>query len=187
MKSPFLIGEKIYLRPLELSDADGVYPSWLNDPEVCSQNRHQTFPYTREQAKAYIDAVRGSQTDLVLAIVDKQTDSHVGNVSLQAITFIHANAELAIILGDRSSWGKGYGTEACSLMLRHGFNALRLHRIYCYTSEANIAMQKICENLAMQREGVQRQAFFKHGRFYDVIEYAILVNEWRTMTKERSS
>lgn len=178
MKKPFLIGERLYLRPLELSDVDGDYPSWLNDPIVCAQNRHQTFPYTIEQAKAYIESVRGSQTDLVLAIVDKKMDLHIGNISLQAITLIHANAELAIIIGNTSYWGKGYGQEACSLMINHGFNALRLHRIYCYTSAANIAMQRICEACGMKKEGVQREAFYKHGRFYDVIEYAILAHEW---------
>lgn len=185
MISPFLIGEQVYLRPLLSSDADGDYPSWLNDPVVCEQNRHQTFPYTKEQAMAYIEAVRGSQTEIVLAICDKQTDIHIGNIALQAITFIHANAELAIILGNRQFWGKGCGTEACALMLKHGFEALRLHRIYCYTSEANIAMQKICVSLGMQKEGVQKEAFFKHGRFYDVIEYAILEREWLALRKEK--
>lgn len=179
MISPFLTGDSIYLRPLELSDADGDYHSWLNDAVVCEQNRHQTFPYSKEQAKAYIEAVRGSHTDVVLAICDRQTDRHIGNVSLQAMTLIHANAELAIILGNRQFWGKGCGRQACGLMVKHGFDALRLHRIYCYTSEANVAMRKICLGLGMKQEGVQKEAFFKHGRFYDVIEYAILEPEWR--------
>ncbi len=33
MKNPFLIGEKIYLRPLECEDAP-LFVSWLNDAEV---------------------------------------------------------------------------------------------------------------------------------------------------------
>src|SRR5260221_197043 len=33
MKNPYLVGDKIYLRPLEPSDAPAMVP-WLNDPDV---------------------------------------------------------------------------------------------------------------------------------------------------------
>jgi len=31
---PFLVGERIYLRPLELEDVNDRYLQWVNDPEV---------------------------------------------------------------------------------------------------------------------------------------------------------
>ena len=33
MKNPFLIGEHVYLRPLEMSDAAAMVP-WMNDRDV---------------------------------------------------------------------------------------------------------------------------------------------------------
>jgi ribosomal-protein-alanine N-acetyltransferase len=40
MKNPFLVGENIYLRPLDLNDLRGNYINWLNDSEVCKYNSH---------------------------------------------------------------------------------------------------------------------------------------------------
>ena len=33
MKNPFLIGERVYLRPIEPADAEVMVP-WMNDAEV---------------------------------------------------------------------------------------------------------------------------------------------------------
>ena len=86
MNNPFLVGGSIYLRPLEPSDANEEYVSWLNDEKVCEFNSHHTFPYTLEMAKEYIASVTGSRSSVVLAIIDTASDEHVGNVALHNIS-----------------------------------------------------------------------------------------------------
>src|SRR5258708_204947 len=95
----FLRDEVVQLRPLLPSDAEGCYPGWLNDPEATRYNSHRVFPYLREQARSYIDQVRASRTDLVLAIEDRVTGRHVGNIALQAIHSTNRSAEFAILIG----------------------------------------------------------------------------------------
>lgn len=170
----FIDGEKIFLRPLKDEDAYGSYPSWLNNPIVCRGNSHGVFPYTSHDALDFISASRTNKNALILAIIDKQTSKHIGNVSLQAINFINRSAELAILLGERDSWGKGIGTEACRLMMMHGFKSLNLHRIYLGTASSNHGMQKIADRLGMSREGCRKEAFFKNGVYEDIIEYGII-------------
>lgn len=170
-----LQGNTIYLRPLEIEDANGDYPNWLNDKEVCRYNSHGDTLYTKEMAIEYIKSTQNSSACKVFAICDKCSDKHIGNISLQAISTKNQSAEFAIIIGEKTFWKKGVSKEAGQLLLNYGFEQLNLHRIYCGTSEANIAMQHLALALGMMPEGRRKEAIKKHNKFYDVLEYGIIV------------
>lgn len=176
--STFLAGELVVLRPLVESDADGPYPRWLNDPEVCRYNSHHVYPYTPEQAREWIRSIP-SRGELVLAIARRDDRTHVGNVSLQSIDRVARSGELAILLGERSAWGRGIGLESARLVVEHGFGSMNLHRIHLGTTEDNVAMRRIAERLGMRQEGVRREAAFNDGRYVDVIEYGLLASDHR--------
>jgi len=177
-RNVFLVGANIYLRPLDENDANGGYPSWLNDDEGCMGNSHHTFPNTKKATIEYISSVSSSRDAIVLTIVENDTNRHVGNISLQDINLIYRSAEFAIIIGDKSSWGKGYGEEAGLLLMKHGFDNLNLHRIYCGTFENNKGMQKLAEKLHMKPVGRQRQAAYKNGKYIDILQYDVLRTEF---------
>jgi len=171
---PFIEGRIVDLRPLSLEDVNERYVSWLNDPEVCKHNSHHVFPYTLELAKHYVETVRTSRSDIVLAIIAKDEGTHIGNIALQNIHPVNRSAEYAIILGDKEYWGKGVAKEASQMIIRHGFESLNLHRIYCGTSITNEAMQKLAAGLGFKEEGRRKEAMYKNGSFVDVVEYGLL-------------
>ena len=177
MKNPFLTGEKVYLRTINEHDLTATYREWFNDEEVCKFNSHHRFPNYDENMTDYFNRVIRSRENLILAICDKKSDSHIGNISLQNIDTLNRTAEFAIIVGDKAHWGKGAGKEAARLIIRHGFEQLNLHRIYCGTSEENIAMQKMAVSLGFKEEGRSRQELFKNGSFKDIIRYGMLTGE----------
>lgn len=181
MSNHFLTGNEIYLRGLNLEDLEGNYIKWLNDAEVCNYNSHHVFPYYRENAEIYIKNASNSQNTLVLAIVLIENDLHIGNISLQNIDYINRSAEIAILIGEKDCWGKGYSKEAANLIIKHGFMELNLQRIYCGTSSDNISMQKLALSLGMIEEGRRRQAFFKHNQYVNIIEYGLLKHELYTL------
>ena len=170
----FLKGNQFHLRTLTVSDAEGNYKKWLNDQEIVQFNSHGRFPMTTEKLIAYINSTSSSTNTIVLAIIDTNTNSHIGNISLQSINWIDRNAEIAFLLGEKSFWGKGIMNEAGSILLDHAFNVLNLHRVYCGTSEENIGMQKLAEKLGMVKEGKRKEAIFKNGNYYDIIEFGIV-------------
>ena len=174
----FLEGERVILRPLAAGDVEGNYVSWLNDPAVNAHNSHHVFPYTRAQALNYVESVSADTHNLVLAMVAKDSGTHIGNISLQKIDPISKTGEFAILIGEKEYWGKGIATEAARLLLRHGFQTLNLHRIYCGTSSTNTAMQKLAKTLGMKQEGVRREAQYKNGAYADTIEYGLLKDEF---------
>lgn len=180
MSHPFLTGDTVYLRTIEESDLNENYQQWFNDEEVCQFNSHHRFPmYLQDLGEYYRDVIK-SQGNLVLAIVDKTTDKHIGNIALQNISSTDRLAELAIIIGDKEYWSRGVGYEACRLLITHGFNALNLHRISCGTSEVNVSMQKLAAKLGFTKEGTQREALFKNGVYQNIITYGLLAHEHKS-------
>jgi ribosomal-protein-alanine N-acetyltransferase len=174
----FLQGSGIYLRALTEADCDGPYLSWFNDAEVCRFNGHHRFPYTRAAALSYVNQVSGSPDDLVLAMVEADSNRHVGNVSLLGLDYVSRNAEFAIVIGERDCWNKGYGKQAARLLLDHGFLTLDLHRVYCGTAADNLAMRKMAVSLGMREEGCRREALYKRGQCIDIIDYGVLKQEY---------
>jgi [ribosomal protein S5]-alanine N-acetyltransferase len=172
--APFIEGDRIILRALIQDDINGDYVDWLNDAEVNKYNSHHYFPYSKSSAYKYIENVNNSSSVLVLAIIEKKSNMHIGNISLQQIDFINRTAEFAILIGDKKSWGKGYSREAGKLIINHGFVELNLNRIYCGTASENIGMRKLAESLKMIEEGIRKEALFKGGNYIDIVEFGVL-------------
>src|SRR3989339_2256942 len=118
-KDIFLAGEHIYLRILNERDIEGNYAIWLNDPEITAFSSHGRFPMTVEKLKEFVKGSYLSNSCLVFAIIHKETDEHIGNISLQCISWIDKSAEIAFLLGEKRYWGKNIMFEAGSLLINH--------------------------------------------------------------------
>jgi len=165
------------VRPLAMSDLDGPYPSWFEDQSVCRFNGHGKFFLNKEQMRNFV-LTANSEKSIVWAICHI-TDGHIGNISLQNISFINRTAELAILLGDQRHWGQGVGKLAGIALLKHGFQKLDLERIYCGTAETNVGMKKLALALGMLHEGTRRAHLFLEGERVDIVEYGLLKAEFR--------
>jgi [ribosomal protein S5]-alanine N-acetyltransferase len=177
-KNCFLQGECLRLRPLTLQDVNDNYLRWLNDPEITRFNSHGRFPQSKEDLIHFINNSHQSRTSLVFAIDDKETGEHIGNISLQGISWVDRTGEIAFLLGEKSYWGRGVMKEAGLLVLDHGFRQLNLNRIYCGTSSENEGMQRLAIKLGMVQEGIRREGIFKSGAYFDIIEFGILAREY---------
>lgn len=179
MNNPFLVGSRIYLRGLEASDVDGEYPSWLNDEILTQYLEHHVFPYSKASALEYINALHHRRDIVMLAIIEKLTNKHIGNIALSSISTLHQSAEFSLLIGDPNSHKKGFAKEASLLLLSHGFMTMNLNRIWCGTMDTNLPMQHLALALGMQQEGIKRQEVYKNGRYNDTIQYSLLKHEFK--------
>jgi ribosomal-protein-alanine N-acetyltransferase len=174
MNHPFLVGEHIYLRGLEEADLSGDWFQWFNDSEVCRYNGHARFPNTAAGMREYFQKTQGSRSEIVLAIVLKDEDRHVGNVALQDVDWIARSAALSIIIGAGDLHGRGIGREAALLLRDYAFQRLNLRRLHCGTHADNQGMRRLALAMGMREEGRRIQAIFKDGAYHDIVEYGMV-------------
>ncbi len=179
MSSVFLVGTRVWLRPLERTDAPYILP-WINDPDVTrSLLLHR--PMNLQAEEAFIDETTRDEHALVVAIVNRQTDKTVGVAGLQPIDFQSRQAQFGIFIGDRNERGKGLGTEATALVTGYAFDTLNLHRVWLHVVEANAAAIRCYEKVGYRREGLLRDAFYREGRYWNLVSMAVLRQEFRAL------
>ena len=176
-----LEGKKVRLRPLSLEDIDHVM-MWVNDPEVTRTLLIGRYPMSREAEREWIEArMKPSATETVFAIETKE-GQYLGGINLFRIHPVERHAELGIVIGRKSAWGKGYATEAMELLIRYGFCELNLHMIYLGVMASNAAAKRVYERLGFIEEGCLRHRIFREGRYVDMYSMSLLRDEWRERT-----
>jgi len=176
MRNPFLIGERIYLRPLEEEDLDRCM-RWINNPEITA-NLERRLPMSRTLEQEWLTGQYKSEKGFSLAIVLKDGDHHIGNCGLHSIDYVNRNAEFGIMIGEKEQWGKGYASEAARLIINYGFNQLGMHRIFLHVYSHNERAQRVYEKVGFRLEGSMRESYFRGGRYYDTLIMSILESEW---------
>jgi ribosomal-protein-alanine N-acetyltransferase len=182
--SAFAEGATVFLRPLERSDLNQRYLGWLNDPEITRYTEIGTFPSTAEDLENYYRAISGSRNDVMLAIVDKRSGEHVGNVKLGPIHWIHRSGTLGILIGEKEFWGKGVGLEATRLMVEYGFERLNLHRIDLGVFAEHEAAIHCYEKAGFKIEGRMREDLFQDGEYKDRLWMGLLRSEYEPLASE---
>jgi [ribosomal protein S5]-alanine N-acetyltransferase len=176
MKNPFLIGDQLYLRPLELEDAGQIVP-WLNDPEV-TRTVGMYRPSNLETETEFLRQAMKDERQLLLGVALRSDDELIGVAGLRDIEPRTRQACFGISLGEKSEWRKGHGTEATRLVVRHAFETLNLHRVWLHVYETNPGGIRAYEKVGFRREGVLRESTYREGQYWDTIAMAILRSEW---------
>jgi UDP-4-amino-4,6-dideoxy-N-acetyl-beta-L-altrosamine N-acetyltransferase len=181
MQNPFIVGDEIYLRPVDMEDIDS-FVLWLNDEEV-RQYLMRSSPLNKIREKEFVESLYKDNQNIVLGITLKENDQLIGNIGLHKISIPFRQASLGIFIGDKSCWSKGYGTEALNLMLKHAFDQLNLHRVFLTVLSFNTRAIRAYEKVGFKREGIFREHMFRNGKYYDVHYMGVLENEWRELNE----
>jgi RimJ/RimL family protein N-acetyltransferase len=169
------------LRPLAIGDANAML-AYRGREDVC---RYVPFePMSRDDIIERITGpwARTELTDegqaLTLGAEVAETSELAGDVML----FWHSRADAGGELGyvfDPALGGRGYATEAASVMLRLGFEELGLHRIVARIDERNEPSVRLARRLGMRQEArLVRNEFFK-GEWSTELGFAMLADEWQ--------
>lgn len=77
-----------------------------------------------------------------------------------------------------------YGSELMTMVLRYGFMELSLHRIWLSIPGYCEEEMKLVESNGFIRESQRREASFINGKFYDLMGYSMLRQEYKKMQQE---
>ena len=160
-------GKRIFLKSLGEENATDDYCGWLNDREV---NVYlETRKTTVEELKEYIREKNESENALFLGMFLKENSRHIGNIKLEPIDFEKKTAVLGILLGDKSCWGQGIGTEAVKLLLRHAFEELGLQEVSLGVLSENKPAIRVYEKSGMRIDKVKKKSKRHGSRYFDQV------------------
>ena len=163
----------ITLRPLKRSDAQ-LFFTWYNDPEVLKFVSINS-PESMEKEREWINKMSKTKgSDMIFGIELVEDHRLIGSCGLHKISKKHSSAEIAIIIGDKTLWGQGFGTEAIRILIELAFRTLEIHRISASVLSFNLRSQKSLEKIGFKKEGLQREALCKQGIFYDLVLYGLI-------------
>ena len=177
MRHAFLVGRDVYLRPLESADLP-LIREWANAPDIRALTA-EVLPMSEAGASEFFERVRTERDRVWFAVVLTQDDRVIGEAGLLRMFHAWRTTDLTIIMGDRTAWGKGFGTQAIRLLLDYAFGCLNFHRVAMGVVGFNERALHFYESVGFRREGVQRDGYFHGHRYHDFVLMSILEDEYR--------
>lgn len=153
MKKP-IETERLLLRELQLSDADGMFELDSN-PNVHLFLGNRPVKHIEESIE-YIHFVQKQYKDFGIgrwAVILKETNEFLGWSGIKFITDEINGHKNFYEIGYRfieKHWGKGYATEAGKAFVDYAFNEIKADAIYAYADAGNENSRRILEKLGLQ-------------------------------------
>jgi RimJ/RimL family protein N-acetyltransferase len=160
-----------------------AFQRWYADPEVVRLTRYQDSPMRPEEIERFFAARALGSDSLAMAIHRRDDDRLIGTCALSQLDADNGSALFHITIGEKDSWGHGYGTEATRLMIDHAFGGLGLHRVGLTVFSFNERAIRSYRSVGFVVEGRAREAIWREGRWWDEISMSILDGDWQAMPR----
>lgn len=173
-------GEQVFLGPLRRELAQ-VYRRWMNDLEVAlTLSVLPRLPLTDEDELEWIDSTRRDARARVFTIYERPDDRPVGNAGIHDIDFHAGSAEVGLVIGERSVWGRGYATEALTLLVDYAFTVLGLNQVWLRYVAFNERARQVYDRVGFREAGRLREAARVGQRRYDLVFMDLLAREFQS-------
>jgi diamine N-acetyltransferase len=174
-----LFGDRIRLRGIERTDIP-IFVRWFNDPEV-RQGLLLFAPMSQAEEERWFEARLTRGDDYLFGIEAPVEEGHwqlIGNVDLHQVDWRARACVFGIAIGEKSSWGQGYGTDATRTILRFAFSELNLHRVELEVMAFNARALRVYQKVGFKHEGTRRDRIFHEGRYHDAHIMSLLREEF---------
>ena len=135
-----LTGQLVNLRPPRASDVEAVY-RWDRDPELAAWNGRSPISISLSAARR--DYLARWEDPGVKTFIIEAAQEPIGMATLY--DFRRDGCEVGIKIGQDNLRGRGYATEAVSLLLDYVFDTLGLLAVRGSTLAHNDRMQRVFE------------------------------------------
>jgi len=178
--------DRLILRDWKPEDIDDLVEG-LNNIDVSKWLAGVPYPYTRNQAKQWIDycmqiSRQGDNRGVYeFAIVLKSEDKVIGGTSIDRIDSFHGTSGGGGIWINARYHGNGYGSEAFGRRIEFAFDELGLRRLENGFFDGNEASRKLQLRFGYKVEGLKRKRYrcMADGQLKDEHITGLLKEEWK--------
>jgi [ribosomal protein S5]-alanine N-acetyltransferase len=174
MLGPTLHGHAINLEPAQPEDAP-LRQQWFADLEVTRLYTSPGVPSLKQEEESFDRAARDDSVVLWRITLDGVA---IGQSFLYELDWMHRQSLTGMWIGERTLWGKGYGSEAVRLRTDYAFGELGLERIETSSMASNVGMHRALERSGYRRVGVRTHRYLYRGEWQDEYIFELLRDEW---------
>ncbi len=157
-----LESERLLLRQITNDDAKEVY-ALRGNPETMKYIPRPLVT-SIEEALKHIQMIQNkieTNEGINWAVTVKGSPQMIGFMGHYKINWEHRRAEIGYMILPEFN-GQGITTEAIQLMVKYGFEQMKMHSLEGVIDPANIASAKVLE-----KNGFVKEAHFKENEWYD--------------------
>ncbi|MGH2535031.1 MAG: GNAT family N-acetyltransferase [Thermomicrobiales bacterium] len=178
MRNPMLVGERVYLRPLDPSDAEEMARGAATEPETFfDRGRFPASAIAYEHMIRDVNAKPHPPTEIFFAVCLKEDDRLIGGVNVDHIDWIDRTGETGSGFLPEFR-GQGYGTEAKFLLLEYCFDHLHFHALRSHVFEPNIRSAAALRKQGYRPAGRLKWEGVKNGIYQDTLVFDVLRDEY---------
>lgn len=181
-------GSLIHLGPIDHEKDPGIVSRWTHDAGFMRMMYTEPMrPLSVSQVKKKLEELEKSieedKNRFHFRIRTRSDDRLVGFAELLWISWKNSNGYIRLGIGAAEDRQKGYGGETLSLLLRYAFDELNLYRVSAPVAEYNLPAQALFKGFGFIEEVRRRQALERDLRRWDMLQVALLADEWKEKRK----
>lgn len=170
-----VVGRLVLLRDLTPEDVGDHYLAWMRDPAVNRHLESRFEEHSLASLTSFVEEHAGRADVLLLAIVERSSGRHIGNIKVGPLHPHHGTADLGLLIGDHDAHGRGYGTEAIRLATELGFARLGARKLTASCYADNVASSAGFRRAGWSEEGSRPAQFVDdEGGVQDQVMFGIV-------------
>ncbi len=157
----------LYLRLLTPDDVGAHYLRWMHNPAIVQYLESRWSVHTIDSIKKYVAETNASGNNFLFGMFLLESHQHIGNIKIGNVNWIHRFADVGLMIGEETAWGKGYGTEAIRLVAQYAFEEINLHKLVAGIYTSNVGSYRAFIKAGWREVGLLAKHRLLHGVYVD--------------------
>ena len=174
---PLIETERLRLRKISRKDVNEIF--FLRSDKRVLHYLDKAPAKTKKDAYDFIKIVHDAEKNadgITWGITLKNKSTLVGTIGFWRMQKEHYRAEIGYILHP-DYWGKGITQEAITVVIKYGFEVMKLHSIEANVNPDNAASIRLLEKNGFVREAYFKENYYFDGKFLDSAIYSLIISD----------
>lgn len=172
-----LVGNNVYLSPIDIENETPIMTKWLNeDQDIAYFNGFYGSLLGEEKISEKMN--KWNEGPFMFSIVSLKDDSFMGHISLFNIDTHALHATMGIYLGSEYR-KKGLGKEAMQLLIDYAFNTQRYNAIHIEVFGFNENAYHVYQKFGFKECGRWHNSLYHQGKYHDIILMELLKENYK--------